>query len=208
MLQDFAKIRPEPVLEKRPASAPPAWSLLITGMLTGAALGVFGCVLLYLSGKVPPLQNAVASTTPVNVAPPAAAVAVDAGTGNDQAAVTPPPDLELEFYSALPDYEVVVNATPVTLAGESANESAPTDQDGLYMLQIGAFERRANADSLRARIEALQLPAVVKDEPRTGRTLYLVQAGPFTGRSAMSQAERVLSASDIPTTRISLTPTR
>ena len=62
MTQDFAKIRPEPLLEKKPASNPPAWSLMITGVVLGITIGVFACVLLYLSGRVPPLsQPAVAS---------------------------------------------------------------------------------------------------------------------------------------------------
>ena len=77
MVQDFAKIRPEPVLEKRTMDAPPAWTLLFTGLITGIAVGVFGCFLLYLSGKVPPLQSqqlpqpqlAVQQTTAVSSAP-------------------------------------------------------------------------------------------------------------------------------------------
>ena len=63
MVQDFAKIRPEPVLEKRAIEAPPAWTLLFTGLITGIAVGVFGCFLLYLSGNVPPLQPQATVTT-------------------------------------------------------------------------------------------------------------------------------------------------
>ena len=67
MTQDFAKIRPEPLLEKKPASNPPAWSLMITGVVLGITIGVFACVLLYLSGRVPPLsQPAVASAELAN----------------------------------------------------------------------------------------------------------------------------------------------
>ena len=56
MTQDFAKIRPEPILEKKPAQAPPAWSLMVTGILLGITIGVFACVIFYLSGKVPALN--------------------------------------------------------------------------------------------------------------------------------------------------------
>lgn len=200
MVQDFAKIRPEPVLEKRPSAAPPAWSLLFTGMLTGLAIGVFACVLFYLSGNVPPLQpgpRTVQSTTPADST---------GETRTEAPQVTPASDdLELEFYDALPDYEVVVNAAPVEIDSDDVVAAAEDSDQARYMLQIGAFERRTNADSLRARIEALQLAAVVKEEPRTGRTLFLVQSGPFSNRNQMLQAERILNASNIPNTRISLT---
>ncbi|GIT22698.1 MAG: hypothetical protein CM1200mP40_23800 [Gammaproteobacteria bacterium] len=56
MTQDFAKIRPEPLLEQKPVEAPPAWSLMFTGVLVGITLGIFACVLFYLSGNVPPLM--------------------------------------------------------------------------------------------------------------------------------------------------------
>ena len=62
MTQDFAKIRPEPLLEKKPASNPPAWSLMFTGVVLGITIGVFACVLLYLSGRVPPLSQPATAT--------------------------------------------------------------------------------------------------------------------------------------------------
>ena len=208
MVQDFAKIRPEPLLDKKQIASPPAWSLLFTGVLTGMAIGVFACVLFYLSGNVPPLQSALQSGQ-AGVAFQQQGTNIAGTVTGDLAAteaeeIAAPDQLQLEFYSALPDYEVIVNATPVEI--ESSEDTTPPGQiDGLYMLQIGAFERRSNADSLRARIEALELPAVVKDEPRTGRTLYLVQSGPFGDRAQIVQAEMVLNASNIPNTRISLT---
>ena len=55
MTQDFAKIRPEPILERKPVETPPAWSLMFTGMIVGLTIGVFACFLFYLSGNVPPL---------------------------------------------------------------------------------------------------------------------------------------------------------
>ncbi len=62
MVEDFAKIRPEPPLERRPAETPPAWLLLFTGLISGLVIGVFACFMLYLSGNYPPLQDSV----PVN----------------------------------------------------------------------------------------------------------------------------------------------
>ena len=57
MTQDFAKIRPEPLLEKTPIESPPAWPLMITGIFVGLSVGVSACVLFYLSGNVPPFNT-------------------------------------------------------------------------------------------------------------------------------------------------------
>ncbi|MEX2132415.1 MAG: SPOR domain-containing protein [Pseudohongiellaceae bacterium] len=206
MVQDFAKIRPEPLLDKKQIVSPPAWSLLFTGILTGIAVGVFACVLLYLSGNVPPLQSTLQSEQVAIASRPEAINST--GIGADEEIADAANQLQLEFYSTLPGYEVIVNATPVEIESAAETEVPPGEIEGLYMLQIGAFERRSNADSLRTRIEALELPAVVKDEPRTGRTLYLVQSGPFSNRGQIVQAERILNASNIPNTRISLTTLR
>ena len=61
MTQDFAKIRPEPLLEQKPVEAPPAWSLMFTGVLVGITLGIFACVLftyleMFLRLMLPNLQ--------------------------------------------------------------------------------------------------------------------------------------------------------
>ena len=58
MTQDFAKIRPEPLLERKAVQAPPSWSLLVSGVAIGIVVGILGCVLFYLSGAVPPIATA------------------------------------------------------------------------------------------------------------------------------------------------------
>ena len=94
--QDFAKIRPEPLLEKKPASNPPAWSLMITGVVLGITIGVFACVLLYLSGRVPPLsQPATATAKLIN------RVSADNEPGATAESDPEETALEYEFYREL-----------------------------------------------------------------------------------------------------------
>ena len=137
MTQDFAKIRPEPLLEKKPASNPPAWSLMITGVVLGITIGVFACVPLYLSGRVPPLsQPAVASAELAN----RASADSEPGTPaeSDPAETAP----EYEFYRELQEYEVLVDATPVDLSAQDPNRRLEQD----YLLQTGAFATGACRD--------------------------------------------------------------
>ena len=193
MTQDFAKIRPEPLLEKKPASNPPAWSLMITGVVLGITIGVFACVLLYLSGRVPPLsQPAVASAKLENRA---SANSEPSTPADSDPAETP---LEYEFYRELQEYEVLVDATPVDLSAQDPNRRLERD----YLLQTGAFERRELAETEQQRQAALGLNVFVKDPGIVGRSLFLVQSGPYRTQGELDNAETVLRRNSIPFLRL------
>lgn len=195
MVQDFAKIRPEPLLEKRPVQAPPALSLLVTGVVTGIAIGVFGCFLLYLSGMVPPLQGQTAARSAVAEPAPAAAP-VSAADGQLAEESPAPAELKLDFYTELPNYVVEVDATPVAIEQSAATESVVAAAGGI-MLQAGAFEQQVGADRLKERLLALGLETVVKVNITNGRPLYLVQSGPYSTSVQVGTAEAVLRSNNI-----------
>ena len=212
MTQDFAKIKPEPLLERKIVATPPAWSLMFTGIVVGFALGVFGCFLFYLSGNVPPLN-------------------INAGSGNS--ALTPTQaarvlaseepveqELRLEFYTELPAYEVPVDANPVELTAQQAGvsnatvvaavtgetTSAAIDEtfDPGFILQTGAFQQFESALSESERQRLLGLDVKVKQQELLGRTLYLVQSGPYTSSNILNQAEQLLRANNIPSLRMTI----
>ena len=187
MTQDFAKIRPEPLLEKKPVEAPPAWSLMFTGVLVGITIGVFACVLFYLSGNVPPL----------NMAQP---VAASTSEFSDNESSTEEQNeettLDFEFYTELPRYEVPTDATPVELVSEELG--------GSYMLQTGAFQQQESAEQERQRHLALGLNVIIKAEELPGRTLFLVQTGPYSTSVELNEAQQLLRNNNIPSLTIQL----
>lgn len=187
MTQDFAKIRPEPLLEKKPVEAPPAWSLMFTGVLVGITIGVFACVLFYLSGNVPPLNmNQPVAATNSEISDNASGEE----SPNETAAV------DFEFYTELPRYEVQTDATPVELVSEELG--------GSYMLQTGAFQLRDSAEQERQRQMGLGLNFIVKAEELPGRTLFLVQTGPYSTSMELSEAQQLLRNNNIPSLTIQL----
>ena len=202
MTQDFAKIRPEPILQRKPVESPPAWLLMGTGGVVGLAVGVFACFLFYLSGNVPPLgsNDYLQVGTAVTQIPDLP----EAGSADESS-----DKLQLEFYTALGEYEVEVDATPVEIDSEEAN---PTNQlqaerpalPASYMLQTGAFEQRALANTEMRRLQTLGLNVVVKQQPLIGSTLYLVQSGPYNSSRQLEAAEQVLRANNIASLRLSL----
>lgn len=205
MTQDFAKIRPEPLLERKQVAPPPAWSLMITGGLVGLVIGVFASFMFYLSGNVPPLTNTpppvVASTTTVSEPPPEEIVEER---------------VNFEFYTALPDYEVQVNATPVPVGRSDqprAGANPPSGETAVspagsaainVVLQSGAFQQQELATAEMYRQQSLGLNVRVRQESSLpGRTLYLVQSGPYTTQQALSDAEQILRRSNIQSLRTS-----
>lgn len=183
MTHDFAKIRPEPLLDNKPAQTPPAWSMMVTGILVGMAVGVFACVLLYLSGHVPPLPS-VAAAQPVASTRAAPETTADPAAASDSG-------LQLEFYTELPIYEVPTDATPVDVA--EADDPLPVP----YLLQSGAFQQRERADQEMQRQQSLGLQVRVRSQQITGRTLFLVQSGPYRTHGELAEAERILRRNNI-----------
>lgn len=195
MRHDFAKIRPEPLLEKKPTQTPPAWSMMITGIVVGMALGVFASVLLYLSGNVPPL---VAANAPVRSASTFAAGGESSITqAAEDTEELEKPQVQLEFYHELGNYEVPVDATPVEIDPNRANAPLAVS----YMLQSGAFQEASRARTEVERQQALGLDVAVKIEELPGRTLYLVQSGPYTTQGQLDIAETILRRHAIPSLR-------
>ena len=207
MTQDFAKIRPEPLLERKTVATPPPWSLMFTGVFVGMALGVFGCFLFYLSGNVPPLtiNQPLNNTLSANL-PPAAVAAEE--PAQEQ--------LQLDFYTELPAYEVSVDANPVELTvqqagvveeiaalGDTGAETEETFDPG-FILQSGAFQQFDSARNENDKQRLIGLDVNVKQQELLGRTLYLVQSGPYTSSNILNQAEQLLRANNIPSLRMSI----
>ncbi|PCJ25908.1 MAG: hypothetical protein COA96_06575 [SAR86 cluster bacterium] len=211
MTQDFAKIKPEPILERKTVETPPAWSLMITGMVVGVAIGVFACVLFYLSGNVPPLTASTATPDRSTVADSITTQAIEAPPEQE-------PELELEFYTALSDYEVPTNAVPLPFTQQQIQAQAGTEGTGAtaapevqdevlktkFMLQTGAFQQLDLATTEMRRQQILGLDVIIKQQELVGRTLYLVQSGPYTSSRLLSEAEQLLRSNNIPSLRMSL----
>ena len=193
MKQDFAKIRPEPILDKKVVQSPPAWSMMVTGILIGTTLGVFACVLFYLSGNVPPIN--IAANSQANLPDMSSSQPIE----EDMT-----PELELEFYTELPKYEVRTDSIPVEIVNETVDDPENTTAANQFMLQTGAFQGQDSASRERQRQADLGLNVMVKLTELSGRNLYLVQAGPYASQADLEKAREVLSTNDIATLTIQL----
>ena len=105
-------------------------------------------------------------------------------TTNDQNA--PPKKRRYEFYRMLRDYEVVLPEEETMRPRQppaqrrNAREAAAKPRTKIYMLQVGSFRTRPQADALRAQLATLGLEAVIKQaQTPDGRIWQRVQVGPY-----------------------------
>ena len=217
MAHDFAKIRNRKSAEQTPPPPPPQPNkgMLMTGMVTGLVLGLFASFLIYLSGVLPPVGNMTAQAVEDNAAEIAAAQ-VRRNEELEQAAAR----LQLEFYKELPNYEVIVDNMPAPVQATNSaaqapastaaattqpqNQASPSAGEPSFMIQAGAFQQEASAQAQSERLIALGLTSRVRKEALLGKTLFLVQAGPYSSREQINQAERVLRSNSIDSIRIGL----
>jgi DedD protein len=140
------------------------------------------------SGSARPQPSAPAA--PVTAAPaPAAATTpppTPAATETEQALpVTTPPAASAPRTAAASNAPLPAAPQPAaTPAGSSATA---------YMVQLGSFANRANAERLAQQVHALGYPVSVS-RGTTGRRLYRVQVGPTHERAAAEQTAAKLQA--------------
>ncbi len=72
------------------------------------------------------------------------------------------------------------------------------------MLQAGAFQQESSAIAQSDRLLSLGLFSRVRQEALLGKTLFLVQVGPFDNREQLAQAEGILRSNGIDSVRMGL----
>lgn len=106
--------------------------------------------------------------------------------------------LTFDFYTILPDMEVVVTTEELLGSLSDSEETSSLRRlDGTYVLQVGSFRRMTDADRLKANLALLGLEAhvqtfAIEDEG----TWHRVRIGPYTEHANLSEASRILKDSE------------
>jgi cell division protein FtsN len=142
----------------------PGWLWLIVGV----ALGFAGAAGYYIAR--PPDDARVA----------AAGGEKDKANGAKKIAIPPKEPSRFTFYELLPDYEVVIpkdalKAKPVP----APDANAPATSPGRYLIQVGAFKERAEAEQQKANLALLGVESrIEKVTIDNDQTWYRVRIGP------------------------------
>ena len=87
-------------------------------------------------------------------------------------------------------------ATPAPVTKTPAPTSAAT-ANLQYILQIGAYSNRSDAESQRAKVAFTGLEAHLDERMVNGRTLYRVRVGPYVSAEQADKAQKLLNDNGI-----------
>jgi cell division protein FtsN len=94
-------------------------------------------------------------------------------------------------------------------APSPADTPQPTVSAGpasVYWLQVGAFQNKADADGLRAKLVLLGVDTRIFETQQNDRTLYRVRSGPYSDKTSADAVKNKLTANQIDVTLLKLTP--
>lgn len=163
----------------------PAWVWLCLGLLIGVALAA----LVFLGGYSPELRNR------------------NAPTPNPDASVTAPsepgiadkskPDKDYDFYSVLPEMEVIIPDSELSAKarkeGTQPADDNTTPSGGSYLLQAGSFPDSADAEAVKARLALMGFVARVQTVTINGKTWNRVRLGPYGSAVSLEAAKQKLA---------------
>lgn len=104
-------------------------------------------------------------------------------------AVEPSRSRQYDFFTVLPEIEVVV---PQREIEERARETTEAPTQGPYVIQVGSFRSRADADGLRAQITLLGLNGEIQTVTVNDATWHRVRVGPYDSAREADGARRRL----------------
>jgi cell division protein FtsN len=183
------------------------WGGTLLGVFIGLVLGAvisFGVV--WMMNKTPvPFRNNGTHAGPANgegeQAPASGTPAPLPGKPGDKVGEKSGDKPRFEFYKILPGSQ---EAAPAPADGKKpADGKAKTITVEPLYLQVGAFQKAADADNLKAKLALIGLSAGVQevDVPEKGR-MYRVRTGPFSSVDDMNQARSLLSQNGIQATQV------
>lgn len=180
-------------VKKKGTGGIPAWFWLLGGILIG--LGI--AVALMFKGYLPELKQNLPS---MNDSPPGASES--ALVEEDSAKSTAPKKPRYDFFTVLPEMEVVVPEQELSRKAdksEPASNAPPLNDADSYILQVGSFRDSSDAEQMKARLALLGSMATVQTVTVNGQTWHRVRIGPFEGARKADEMRRMLSDNKIDT---------
>ena len=179
------------------------------GIFIGLVIGVVAAagVVWYLKKTPVPFQEGKGSQS--EAAKPGEAAGTERGNrGQTQGVPEPlpakagdkPPEKRFTFYDILPGkQEAVPGAVPPPATPAAAPPTAAVPAGEVLFLQVGAFQKPTEADSLKARLALLGVETSVQEViiPDKG-TMYRVRVGPYAQIEDMNKARSLLTQNGIP----------
>jgi cell division protein FtsN len=148
----------------------PAWMWLLTGILIGLGLAWY----LFAKGYIPQPATETLETEATTTDSAANGEEVAPRSGDSKRE-------QYDFFTVLPEMEVVVPEQELSRQAQPEVASAPTAAaGGSYLLQVGSFRAASDAEQLKARLALLGVVARVQSVTVNDVTWHRVRVGPVS----------------------------
>ncbi|MFC1740842.1 SPOR domain-containing protein [Pseudomonadota bacterium] len=155
----------------RKSQGTPGWMWLLTGLLIGLGLAYY----LWSKGYIPqPGAEPTASGK-------SDAQSTPAGSEEVAPAKDDPPKSRYDFFTVLPEMEVVVPEQELAKKSQPAETTAKEADTVSYVLQVGSFREQSDAEQMKARLALLGVTARIQTVTVNDATWHRVRVGPVSG---------------------------
>jgi cell division protein FtsN len=107
-----------------------------------------------------------------------------------------------DFYSMLPNFEVIIPEQEPDVSTDSATKAVV--QPGVYVLQAGSFTQHADADRRRAQLALQGIESTIQRVTIDDKTYHRVRIGPIEDLEQLNVVRSRLREADIDVLRIRL----
>lgn len=171
--------------KRKGSSGIPAWFWLLGGILIGLGAAVF----LMTKGYLPEIKQHLPSVDSKSTQPALV-----------EEEIAEPKKPRYDFFTVLPEMEVVVPEQELSRKAEPSTPQTTTDGSGdQYILQAGSFRNATDAEQMKAQLALLGSMATVQKVTVNGKTWHRVRLGPFQGAREADEMRRMLSDNRIDT---------
>lgn len=180
-------------------------AMLLTGMLIGSL-----STTLWHGAKTPDSKTGAGIRRMLEITEQLPAV-VSEQESERLPAETDRPSTNFTFFTVLPEIEVVaptehdiaLDSTQITAANTPKTKEAAGSIS--YMLQAGSYQRRADADRLKANLALNGATSTIQKVTIEGRgDFYRVRLGPYPTYQAMQKADQQLNRNGFKTLRLKM----
>jgi len=180
---------------KKTSGGIPAWFWLLGGIL----IGLGAAVALMLKGYLPELKQ---HSPTVDSKTTTEAALVE----KDSTEAAKPKKPRYDFFTVLPEMEVVVPEQQLRREAEPSSQPTPGTAQDKYILQVGSFRNAADAEQMKARLALLGSMATIQTVTVNKQTWHRVRIGPFEGARQADEKRRMLSDNQIDTLVMKVNP--
>jgi cell division protein FtsN len=193
------------------------------GVMAGLLIGLFVAFLVYIRMQAPAVRlQPIPAGKPESIDTGPAPVQAENSSGGKPAPPAPPRP-RFDFYTLLPEMEVVIpeeevdakveaHARAKTAASATApvaespqKDTRPVEAPDTYFLQVGSFRNGEQAERFKAELALLGLETNIQKVTINNRdTWHRVRVGPFNSLDALDRARKLLGSQGIESTTIKI----